>query len=122
VLSTRSTAEEWYRSASATIFAVDPANIPGAGGRDDFIPGMFDRFTRDIQNPEAAVAAYEAHNQQVREAIPPPRLVEWQPVDGWEPICQALALPVPEEPFPHVNTREMFQQRLREPTVQQSPA
>ena len=121
VLSTRATAQEWYDSASSTIFAVDPAIMPGAGGEDDFIPGMFDRFTSDIQNPEAAMAAYEAHNEQVREAIPPSRLVEWQPGDGWEPVCRALGLPVPAEPFPHVNTREMFQQRLRERDAQQSP-
>jgi Sulfotransferase domain len=121
VLSTRSSAEEWYRSASATIFAVDPASMPGAGGDDDFIPGMFDRFTADIQDPEAAMAAYEAHNQRVRETVSPSRLVDWQPGDGWPPICEALGLPVPAEPFPHVNTREMFQQRLRELSAEQSP-
>ena len=122
LLSTRSTAEEWYRSASSTIFAVDPASMPGAGGVDDFIPGMFDRFTPDIQNPEAAMAAYEAHNQHVREAIPPSRLVEWRPGDGWEPICHALGLPTPDESFPHVNTTAMFQQRLQELTSPQSPS
>jgi hypothetical protein len=121
VLSTRATAQEWYDSAGSTIFAVDPAIMPGAGGEDDFIPGMFDRFTNDIQNPDAAMAAYEAHNELVRGAIPPSRLVEWQPGEGWEPICRALGLPVPAEPFPHVNTRAMFQQRLRERDAQQSP-
>src|SRR5580704_18311967 len=56
VLSTRATAEDWYRSASSTIFAVDRSHMPGAGGTDDFIPGMFERFTPDIQSPEAAMA------------------------------------------------------------------
>jgi len=55
--STRSTAEQWYRSASSTIFAVDPTNLPGAGVMDDFIPGMFERFTPDIQDPEAAMGS-----------------------------------------------------------------
>jgi hypothetical protein len=25
--------------------------------------------------------------------------------DGWEPLCAALGVPVPDEPFPHTNMR-----------------
>ena len=32
--------------------------------------------------------------------------------DGWEPLCRALGVPVPDEPFPRVNTREEFLARL----------
>jgi hypothetical protein len=35
-------------------------------------------------------------------------LVEWRPNDGWAPLCQALDVPVPDQPFPHVNTTEEF--------------
>jgi hypothetical protein len=35
---------------------------------------------------------------------PAHRLVDWQASDGWEPLCRALALPVPDEPLPHRNT------------------
>src|SRR3546814_8179747 len=51
--------------------------------------------------PEAAVAAAEAWNADVRATAPADRLVIWQTGDGWEPICDALGLPVPDEPFPH---------------------
>ncbi|WP_182481228.1 sulfotransferase [Nocardioides immobilis] len=27
-----------------------------------------------------------------------------EPGDGWSPLCAALDLPVPDEPFPRVNT------------------
>ena len=54
------------------------------------------------------MAAYEAHNAAVRDAIPASRLVEWRPGDGWGPLCAALDVAVPEEPFPHVNTTEEF--------------
>jgi hypothetical protein len=114
LLSTRATAEEWYESASATIFAVDPAQMTAVGADEDFFAAMFDRFTHDIRDPRAAIAAYQAHNQRVRDTVPPARLLEWQPGDGWAPICEALSVPVPDERFPHVNTREMFGQRLRE--------
>ena len=35
--------------------------------------------------------------------------MEWQPGDGWAPLCNALGEPVPDEPFPHTNTAEEFQ-------------
>ena len=41
----------------------------------------------------------------------PARLVEWQPGDGWEPICAALGVAVPDEPFPHENTTADFRGR-----------
>jgi hypothetical protein len=44
----------------------------------------------------------------VRSAVPPERLLEWTPGDGWDPICERLALPVPDEPFPITNTTDDF--------------
>jgi hypothetical protein len=117
LLSTRSSAEEWYESASQTIFAVDRSKMPG-GGDASFIDGMFSRFTFDVGNPQAAMEAYETHNRKVRESIEPDRLVEWQPGDGWAPLCEALGVPEPEDPFPHVNTAEMFKQKMAELGVQ----
>jgi hypothetical protein len=57
-------------------------------------------------DPEKAMAAYERHNDEVRRACPPQRLVEWQPEHGWAPICEALGIEIPAEPFPHVGTTE----------------
>ena len=72
------------------------------------VMGMLESFTPDWRDERAAIAAYEAHNAYVRATAPPERLVEWAPGDGWEPICRALGLPVPEEPFPHVNSTADF--------------
>ena len=69
---------------------------------------FFKRFTPLWQDEDEAKAAFVAHNEAVRAAIPTERLVEWQPGDGWEPICNALGLPVPDEPYPHVNTTADF--------------
>lgn len=71
---------------------------------------LTNRFTPDWRDREAAKAAYDAHNERVRATIPPERLLEWHPGDGWDPICAALGLPVPGEPFPHVNTTADFRQ------------
>jgi len=66
--------------------------------------GMMQRFSPDWRDASAAKAAYLAYNDHVRTTAPPKRLVEWHPGDGWEPICSALGIAVPDQPFPHVNT------------------
>lgn len=40
----------------------------------------------------------------IRGLVPKERLLEWTVEDGWEPLCEFLDKPVPEEPFPHANT------------------
>jgi hypothetical protein len=40
----------------------------------------------------------------IRGLVPRDRLLEWTVEDGWEPLCEFLDKPVPDEPFPHVNT------------------
>jgi hypothetical protein len=113
LLSSRTDAAAWWKSAEETIFAAlsrpqDPGDEAGAD-EFDMITTMFSRtFTPDWRERDAAMAAYEAHNAEVRASVPPGRLVDWHPGDGWEPICAALGVPVPGEPFPHVNTTSEF--------------
>jgi len=70
------------------------------------------RFTPDWRDPAAAMAAYTRHNERVRSEVPAERLVDWQPGDGWEPICAALDLAVPSTPFPHENSTPEFRARM----------
>ena len=103
-------AESWWASASNTILGAFE-RAPESPWRS-MVEAMFRHtFTADIFNKEAAIAAFEGHNDYVRMHAPRARLLEWHPGDGWEPLCHALGLPVPELPFPHVNTTEDFQQR-----------
>jgi hypothetical protein len=69
-------------------------------------------FTPEFRDEVKAKDAYERHNAHVRATAPKNRLVEWQPGDGWGPLCDALQLPVPDEPFPHVNTTDEFRMML----------
>jgi hypothetical protein len=68
-------------------------------------------FTERFLERDEAIAAYERHNMDVRSTADPSRLVEWEPGDGWGPICAALGVPVPQEPFPHANTTDEFRGR-----------
>lgn len=108
LLSTRDT-DGWWRSASSTIFPVmDGDKAPPDPGWTRMAEAMLEQFTPDWRDEAAAKAAFEAHNAAVRAEVPADRLVEWRPGDGWEPLCVALDVPVPAEPFPHVNSTEEF--------------
>jgi hypothetical protein len=112
VLSTRD-ADAWWKSASETIFAVLARGTApdDAAGREEFamISALLEqRFTPQWQDRAGAIAAYEAHNARVRAEVPPTRLVEWHLGDGWAPLCAALGLAEPPEPFPHLNSTSEF--------------
>lgn len=112
LLSTRD-ADSWWRSADQTIFALlkrggPPMPMEGADKWHAMVMGMLARFDEKWDDEASAKAAFERHNAAVRAEAPPDRLVEWHPGDGWEPICTALGIAVPDTPFPHVNSTEDF--------------
>lgn len=115
LLSTRADAETWHRSAEATILGDVPDEVKAAQPQlapfGDMVGDMFAAFDPDWRDRDAALAAYDRHNAAVRAEVPADRLVEWQPGDGWDPLCAALGVPVPAEPFPHSNTTEEFRAR-----------
>jgi hypothetical protein len=115
LLSTRSSAQVWWDSASSTIF---PATQSPADDDDDshrfqtMARAMFERSLGvALDDAPGVMTAYEVHNAAVRAEIAPERLFEYQPGDGWAPLCAALSLPEPSEPFPHTNTRDEFRSR-----------
>jgi hypothetical protein len=107
VLSTRP-ADDWYRSAAATIFQLDDSH-----GSSPFGDLWRERFGDRPDDREAMIAAYERHYAAVRSAIPADRLLEWTVADGWAPLCDRLGVPVPDEPFPRTNTTEEFRAHNR---------
>jgi Sulfotransferase domain len=111
-------AEGWYTSASNTIFlSLDGGPPELAPWMDAVRRGLRDRFSDDIQNKDAMIAAYEAHNAAVRAEVPADRLIDWTPGDGWEPICAALGVAVPAEPFPVTNTTKEFREMIGAPPL-----
>lgn len=114
LLSHRGSAEVWYRSMEATVLMRTREMLHRDDAEDPMVPlfrTMFkDDFT-DPDDPADVMAGYERRLAQVRATVEPERLVEWQPADGWEPICRALGVSVPDLPFPHENTRADFMAR-----------
>ena len=104
LLSTRSDAASWLKSARATILGNEPENKmeddPSLPGFVPMVRDMFARFEPDWRDDAAAMAAYERHNEEVRREVPPDRLVEWQPGDGWAPLCAALGIDLARRAVP----------------------
>jgi hypothetical protein len=111
LLSVRSSADEWWTSASNTIF--DGMDAVPDGDWRRWAVDLIEGHIGDFRDEAAAKAGYERHNAAVRAAIPAHRLLEWRATDGWAPLCDALGVPVPAEPFPRTNTTEEWQARRR---------
>jgi hypothetical protein len=63
-------------------------------------------------DPELMATQMEEWNQEVIDTVPAERLLVWNPKEGWDPLCDFLEVPVPEQPLPHVNDTENFQKAL----------
>lgn len=108
VLSVRD-AGRWVRSTQETIFSARMRELQAdtKWGRmcratiDDHVGGRMD-------DEAALLAAFEGHNAAVRAAFGPERLLVFEAREGWAPLCAFLGLPVPEAPYPNVNSKEEF--------------
>jgi hypothetical protein len=69
-------------------------------------------FAAGHANTAELIAGMERHNEAVRRTVPAERLLEWSVVEGWEPLCEFLEIPVPEAPFPHLNDSAEFEARV----------
>jgi hypothetical protein len=69
-------------------------------------------FAAGHQTSEDRIAAMHRHNEEVKAAVPADRLLVWTASDGWEPLCEFLELPVPSDPFPNVNDKKDFAERV----------
>ncbi|WP_071527440.1 sulfotransferase family protein [Nodosilinea nodulosa] len=99
-------ADSWWQSASSTIF---PRIRESEGEWRSMVDELFaHRFTTDTANRSACIEAFNHHNERVRNSNLGHRLLEWKAGDGWEPLCRALDLDIPDEAFPHVNSTESF--------------
>ena len=100
-------AGEWYESAARTIYA---PREQVAGPLAELSARLAPRFPIRplLHDRTASMALHDAWNDAVRAQVPAERLVVWQVGSGWEPLCAALGVPVPDLPFPHANTKAEF--------------
>ncbi len=107
VLTTRD-ADSWFDSVSETIFAPRmQATLVGTPVERMMKGAIYDAFAAGSMQDRAFMTDwYEKRNAEVIAALPPERLLVFHPKQGWEPLCEFLGVPVPDCPFPRVNSRD----------------
>jgi hypothetical protein len=98
--------QSWFESTQASIFGpmmellrqtpAGPSSIASCS-----ISSAIASTTRDFM-----IDHFNRHTEAVVSAIPPHRLLVYEAKQGWGPLCAFLGVPVPDAPFPRINSRE----------------
>ena len=75
-------------------------------------------FASGHAEPQQLIDTMIRHNREVEENVPPERLLVWRVEEGWGRLCKFLEVPVPQQPFPHVNDRTEFLNRVIDSSLQ----
>jgi hypothetical protein len=119
----------WAKSAHDTIWSVRYGESlmrllssawgevdPGWRGFLEMVDGLLWKgkgtLAEDHESMEGLAEGMVRFNEEVKRNVPAERLLVWEPKDGWEPLCEALEVAVPDEPLPHVNDSEEFVERV----------
>ncbi|MEJ2088369.1 MAG: sulfotransferase [Gammaproteobacteria bacterium] len=112
--------DRWYASIMNTIypFSVEARKMddPLMQRRSKMVfelvwDGVFDGRMEDKDH---VIGVYLAHNQAVKDEVPPEKLLVFESSQGWAPLCEFLDRPLPDEPYPKVNTTEDALAMIRE--------
>lgn len=116
----------WYASVRETIFS--PQNVASfleSPVRDFMVGAVFGPFMDRLDDEAAMVDWFTRWREEVIAALPPERLLVHRSADGWEPLCTFLGAPIPEAPYPRVNSKEnmkaMSAKAAEEPADQHLP-
>jgi hypothetical protein len=114
--------DPWYASCENTLLAVRNAALAGEladdANRTPPPPELWDAidsliwdgdFQGRFEDKDWMRRMYDERNRAIRERVPADRLIVWElGVDGWGPLADALGVPVPTIPFPHLHDTDAF--------------
>ena len=111
--------DKWFESTQATIFSeAMTARIVGSPVEPFFHKTVWRDFGKRIHDRAFMTAYFEEHNATVEAEVAKKRLLVYDVAQGGEPLCKFLGVPVPDSPFPKVNSREEMQARMSKATDQ----
>ncbi|RYP44053.1 hypothetical protein DL768_009447 [Monosporascus sp. mg162] len=116
--------ESWYKSFNESV--IEASFSPLMAFLSTFRSARFKRpyllttswfkYTFRAQSKEELRAnareVYRKHYETIRQATPANRLLEYDLKQGWEPLCNFLGKPIPDVPFPYVNDRDAFREKI----------
>ena len=122
--------ELWYDDISNTVFESGPSHVNQAYAEKvrEFDPYLADCISRihalqkrnleddyfegRFADKDYAVQRYVQWTERIIGLYDADELLVYSVFDGWEPICEFLDVPVPEnKPFPHLNDPDTFHNR-----------
>ena len=115
-------AEAWYESTIDTIYFTETMwqskilewLTPFRKFVDMSRRLIWQRSLRGTMNDRAkAIARYNAHIEEVKQAVPPEKLLIFSVDQGWAPLCAFLGVAAPAEPFPNLNDRAAIKKTIR---------
>ncbi|KAK4499143.1 hypothetical protein PRZ48_009655 [Zasmidium cellare] len=78
---------------------------------------FYERFGVIVKDAESAIAIWDRHHAWLEEVVPREKLVYYNVKDGWEPLCRALSVPVPDVPFPRLNDSKALDDHFKNVAV-----
>ena len=126
ILTTRDSRQAWFRSFKETIWHYQrrkycPQGLwekfwysslsanrqrPDSQSNNVFATQFMEKQMKNF--PKQGENWYISHNQAVRDLVPPERLLEFNPKQGFEPLCQFLNKDVPPNEYPRSNETQKF--------------
>ncbi len=108
-------ANSWFDSVSETIFSDQMQGSLAGTPAEAMMQGViFDAFDGRVKDRAFMTDWFERRNREVVDTLPAERLLVFSPRQGWEPLCAFLGVPVPDGPFPRVNSRDELGQASEE--------
>ena len=94
--------DKWYDSMMKTMWhhwsAPNPAPSPMR-----LLSDKYQTLVWGGDFPTCGRQQFREHNAFVRSIASKERFLEWNPQEGWEPLCSFLGKEVPSVPFPRVD-------------------
>jgi len=131
VILTKRDVDKWYESTLKTVWKAGPQTVLAkmvlltkmifnTSLRDTFKCIKFMRntylkkqFDNNFASKENAKKVFFNHIEDVKKHVPENKLLIYDVSEGWQPLCNFLELPVPEEDFPHLNKKEDFHEMVK---------
>jgi len=110
-------AENWFRSTQRTFLSPRYWESGLSGSFGDMCDATIGRFfDGDIHDHDHVIESFNRHVEEIKALVPPERLLIFKITQGWQPLCEFLDRPIPDEPFPHANgeqdTRGFFEDTM----------
>ena len=104
--------EKWFASTQNTVLGGDVVGFHRARGSLGMVEAVGWGSDPRLHDKAFMYDRFESQIENVTRNIPADRLLVYRVSDGWGPLCEFLGVPVPDTPFPQVNSTEDFKEMI----------